>query len=250
MTRIDSQLGTTCILSCEHGGCEVPDELSDCFATAGAARALRSHRGYDPGALTVARALAAYLACPLWLSTVSRLVVDLNRSKDSPELFSRFTGSCAAARRQHILQTYYRPYRRRVTSAIRRRAANGGVLHLSIHTFTPRYRGTQRRFDVGVLFDPDRPWERQLATRLLDQLNRAGLHAVANRPYHGCDDGLTTTLRGRFDDTRYAGIELEINNRFARLATTTQRSWCERIGRAVSDAAALPVQQPRSGDMR
>ena len=37
---------------------------------------LDSHRGYDPGALILARALATAFAAPLVASTVSRLLVD------------------------------------------------------------------------------------------------------------------------------------------------------------------------------
>jgi hypothetical protein len=35
-----------------------------------------------------------------------------------------------------------------------------------------------------------------------------------NKPYLGIDDGLTTYLRTIYPDSRYAGIEIEINQKF------------------------------------
>jgi hypothetical protein len=42
-----------------------------------------------------------------------------------------------------------------------------------------------------------------------------GLRVRRNYPYAGKGDGLTRILRRRFPPTRYAGIELELNQAFA-----------------------------------
>ena len=72
------------VITCEHGGNRIPVPYRDLFR--GQQRQLASHRGYDPGALVMGRALAAAFAAPLVVSTVSRLLVDLNRSVGHPRL--------------------------------------------------------------------------------------------------------------------------------------------------------------------
>lgn len=227
------------VLTCEHGGNRVPPDLREMFCGTDAARHLNSHRGFDPGALTAARLLADRLRVPLYFSEASRLVVDLNRSLDSPQLFSKFTKALTPAERDAIIQSQYWPYRRRVADHVKARIACGAhALHISVHTFTSRFRGTVRRFDVGVLFDPDREPEAAFSQRLLEALEQRGFRARANEPYLGTDDGLTTALREQFAAGCYSGLELELNNRFARFSMARQRSWCDWIAEAVQQTLA------------
>jgi predicted N-formylglutamate amidohydrolase len=90
------------------------------------------------------------------------------------------------------------------------------VLHLSIHSFTPHWKGRRRKVDVGVLFDPARRHERAFTSEWLAALHacRADLCLRRNLPYRGYTDGLTTHLRTRFADSRYLGVELEVSQRF------------------------------------
>ncbi len=230
---------TSLLITCEHGGNDVPREVRRHFESPDAIRHLNSHRGWDPGALRVARRVADLLDAPLVQSTVSRLVVDLNRSLDSPELFSKFIPLDEKPTRDAILGDYYHPYRQQIVAAISNHVGRGNaVLHLSIHTFTPRYRGEQRTFDAGVLFDPDRSPESKWSERLRDQLGQQRFRTVANQPYLGIDDGFTTTLRHQFPAAAYSGIELEINNRFAKQSQRSQDAWCDRIAAAVKATIA------------
>jgi hypothetical protein len=52
-----------------------------------------------------------------------------------------------------------------------------------------------------------------------------------NYPYRGWTDGLTTALRGRFPATRYAGIEIEVNQALLRNPV----AW-KRVRRALAEA--------------
>lgn len=65
------------IVTCEHGGNHIPVRYAALFAAAG--DVLKTHRGWDPGALPLARRFAKTLGTPLFFSTTSRLLVDLNR---------------------------------------------------------------------------------------------------------------------------------------------------------------------------
>ncbi|HMP74181.1 MAG TPA: N-formylglutamate amidohydrolase, partial [Kiritimatiellia bacterium] len=150
------------LFTCEHGGNDIPPPLAHLFPRARSV--LSSHRGFDLGILPIATALARELHAPLITSTVSRLVCDLNRSLHSPTLFSEFTRGLSASGRNHLLDLYYHPFRRDVVAAIEHILHNGGiVIHLSIHSFTPVWKGKTRPTHIGLLYDPARPREVQFA---------------------------------------------------------------------------------------
>lgn len=225
------------LLTCEHGGNRVPRRFSALFVDAGAA--LESHRGYDPGSLELGKLLSRRLKAPLFYATVTRLLVELNRSLGHRALFSEFTASLDHAARQELLHRYYLPYRRQVEDWIGEAVARGeAVLHVSVHTFTPKLHGQVRRADVGLLYDPARPWEKRLCRQWQTALEdiRRDLRVRRNYPYLGKADGFTTHLRRRFAADCYAGIELEVNQLWPRKPAAEwrglQRSLAESLARA------------------
>lgn len=200
------------LVTCEHGGNRVPERYQDLFNKQQAL--LGTHRAQDIGSLAMARDLARRLEAPLVACTTTRLLVDLNRSAGHPRLFSEFTRQLPRAERDRILQAHYAPYRLAVEAwiGIQRRP----VLHVSSHSFTPVLDGEPRHADIGLLYDPRRERERTLAARWKAAIleRQPGLRVRFNYPYAGRADGLTTALRRLFPDARYAGIELEVNQRF------------------------------------
>jgi predicted N-formylglutamate amidohydrolase len=203
------------VVSCEHGGNRVPARYQDLFR--GQREILDSHRGYDWGTPQMARALARRFDAPLVASTTTRLLVELNRSLGHPQLFSPFTSQLDAASRQHILDNFYFPYRQRVESLIADRIGRSQfAVHISVHSFTPVLDGQVRRADVGLLYDPKRDAERRLCAAWKEALLRLrnDLRVRRNYPYLGKSDGFTPYLRKRFMDQQYAGIELEVNQKW------------------------------------
>jgi predicted N-formylglutamate amidohydrolase len=175
---------------------------------------LNSHRGYDPGALVMARALAAVFGAPLVTSTISRLLIDLNRSIGHPQLFSVASRGAPATVREKIVAQYYCPYRAQVERLVRQSVSRGRrVIHISSHSFTPELDGKVRRADVGLLYDPGRHAEAELCARWKASLAAFApeLQVRRNYPYAGKGDGLTLHLRRRFPRGAYVGIELEVN---------------------------------------
>lgn len=201
------------ILSCEHGGHRIPAAYRPLFA--GKSELLATHRGYDIGILPFTRFLARELEAPLHAAEVSRLLVDLNRSRRSPTLFSEITRQLPAAERAAILRRYYHPYREAVTRSVAEGLRGGRVLHLSVHSFTPELRGVVRQADVGLLYDPTRPAEAEFCRRwqaAIVHLDPA-LRVRRNYPYRGVSDCLVTTLRRHFGGERYLGVEIEVNQK-------------------------------------
>jgi predicted N-formylglutamate amidohydrolase len=197
------------IVSCEHGGNRVPEP----FRTRFSKRFLATHRGYDPGALALARDIAAATGARLFYSTVSRLLVELNRPLGHAQLFFL---DLPESTREALLRRYYLPYWDAVSKAAAR--ARRRVLHLSVHSFTPRFRGVRRTTDIGLLFDPARPAEAALCRRWREALRERGprLRVRYNDPYPGVFPSLVNALRQKLDGRRYVGIQIEVNQKFPR----------------------------------
>lgn len=199
------------ILSCEHGGNEVPPAYASLFK--GAEQELSSHRGWDIGALGVAQRFACVTSFPLVACTFTRLLIEPNRSPDSGKLFSKYTSTLGDAEKASLVGEYYARHRdgveRLAGDAI---AAGRRVLHVGVHSCTDELDEQVRELEVSLLFDPDRPseadvchaWNTELA--MLEPTWRLPF----NEPYQGTDDGLTTWLRGRFPPDAYAGVEVEV----------------------------------------
>jgi predicted N-formylglutamate amidohydrolase len=203
------------LVSCEHGGNRIPREYRALFSRH--ARALASHRGYDPGALVLARAFAGAFRAPLFFSQTSRLLVDLNRSASNRNVFSGATRKLTSAARAELLERHYRPYRGAIEAAVADSIERRGrVVHLSCHSFTPQWEGAARRADIGLLFDPARTPEAALCSAWRERLlaRRPGLLVRRNYPYRGVNDALTTGLRRRHPARAYLGIELEVSQKY------------------------------------
>ena len=199
------------LLTCEHGGRDVPAAYRRVFR--GQKALLSTHRGYDIGALGVATRMASLLAAPLIFSTVTRLLIDLNRSLDQRDVFSEFTRDLDEAERASIVATYYRPHRDSVERTVAAATAGGHrVVHVGIHSCTDVLKGSRRELELALLFDEARPLEAVFCERWRDELARIApdRRCPFNQPYRGSDDGLTTSLRGRFSADDYLGLEVEV----------------------------------------
>ncbi len=225
------------LISCEHAGRRIPPRYRAPFA--GHEALLRSHRGLDPGALALARQMAAAFDAPLFYSTVSRLLVDLNRSLGHPHLYSPMTRGLPAAARREILARYYLPYRERIEAHVTRVIESGqSLVHIASHSFTPVLDGAVRKADVGLLYDPARPREVVLCRRW-----QRGIEARApawnvrrNYPYTGASDGLTAYLRKRFGSEQYVGVELEINQKHVFARALAWRALRQTVIEALGEA--------------
>lgn len=205
---------TFLVITCEHGGNRVPVRYQPLFACRKAV--LNSHRGYDIGALPMARELARHFRAPLVYATVSRLLVDLNRSIGNRTLYSDITRGLPRAEHARILERHYIPYRNEVEALVADAISAGRrVVHIAAHSFTPILDDRVRNADVGLLYDPARSGERALCALWSELLRSAiaPLRVCRNYPYQGRNDGLTLRLRQQHAASRYVGVELEINQK-------------------------------------
>lgn len=199
------------ILTCEHAGNKIPAAYARLFR--GADDVLASHRGWDPGALTLARLLAKRLRRPLLSVSWSRLFVEANRASHNPRIWSAFTKVLPKSERDAILERYWRPHRTAVEDAVAAAARHRRVVHVAVHSFTPVLDGEVRNADIAFLYDSRRKSEAALCRRWAEILRGLDpkLRIRHNYPYSGASDGLTTWLRKRHAEARYLGVEVELN---------------------------------------
>lgn len=226
------------VLTCEHGGHAVPAAYRALFR--GHEARLKSHEGWDPGALELARELrrklSRVLPTTLVAATTTRLLIDLNRSATNPRAFSSIVRALSWSERTGIVWRHYLPHLTAVVTPIAEAHLRGAtVVHLGVHSFTPVLRGARRDFEIGLLYDPKRPGERRFCDAWRAALARTApeLRVRRNAPYRGTSDGLTTILRRRFDD-RYLGIELEVNQAIPLRGGQAWSGLCRTIAKALA----------------
>lgn len=184
------------LLVCEHASLRLPKALG----TLGLAPdALSAHIAWDPGALAVARRLSVALDATLIFQNFSRLAYDCNRPPESPDAMPEVSEvfdipgnrNIGAADRQARIDGIYRPWQRTLSEAIAARRAEGReTVIVTIHTFTPVYKGRERAVEIGILHDSDR----RFADAMLAEAGQAsGYRVERNEPY-GPQDGVTHTL--------------------------------------------------------
>jgi predicted N-formylglutamate amidohydrolase len=207
------------IVTCEHASNRLPSRYRGLGLKS---KALASHIAWDPGARQVAGHFARRFDCAYHEGRYSRLLIDLNRSPHHPKLVPRIAFGVPVPGNQRLsrqekrerIDRFYRPYREAVLQDIERTLAQRRIcIHLSVHSFTPKLNAEDRRAEIGILYDPARTAERELADRIVSALRELGLQVRRNYPYRGTSDGLTTFCRRSFPRRGYSGLELEINQR-------------------------------------
>jgi predicted N-formylglutamate amidohydrolase len=173
---------------CDHASRDVPPELGDLGLPA---EAFARHIASDIGAAALTRELARRFGAPAVLGRWSRLVVDLNRGSDDPTVVMRLSDGRMVPGNRHLdratvaerIARYHVPYHAAIAERIASARAAGIVPVLfSMHSFTPVWRGKQRAWHVGVLWDRDD----RLARPLMDRLTQERDWVIGdNEPYSG-----------------------------------------------------------------
>lgn len=203
------------IASCEHAGKTVPVKYIPLFEKH--SELLESHQGWDPGAEDLTHVIAQKINTETFVYSYTRLLIEPNRSIKHPQLFSAITKNLDNHEKQLLIENYYKPYRNRIEMSAKSALAEGNVVfHISVHTFTPVWKGKERMVDIGLLYDPGRKFEKKFSNKWGERLHSLcpKLKILMNQPYKGRSDGLTSYLRNQLNSEKYIGIELEVNQKF------------------------------------
>lgn len=151
------------------------------------------HIAWDPGALPVAQRLAASLDAALVESCVSRLVIDCNRPLEAHDLIPAVSETTVIpgnenlgpAERERRVAASWRPFHDAIARLVEDRLAAGRDTWLvSVHSFTPVYKGVSRPWQIGIIHDDDT----RLAAPMIAALQKqAGLKVGVNEPYSPAD---------------------------------------------------------------
>ena len=203
------------VWTCEHASAAIPEWL----AVSPADRMwFRTHWGHDRGAAALVRVLQERMGGPAVFAGYSRLVADVNRPPEHPDLCRlRVEGMALAhnqdlseGERQRRVVEVHEPYHRQLDRVIQARRDRGiPTVLFSVHTFTSLYEGTPRTLDLGVLFDET---DAGAADVLLCGLQEDGRFSVApNAPWSGMDGLIYSVARhGRAHGLPY--LELEVRD--------------------------------------
>jgi predicted N-formylglutamate amidohydrolase len=239
VARIENARGRSPILLiCEHASRDLPSR----YGTLGLGAAeLESHIAWDPGALGVARGLSRLLDAPLIHAAVSRLVLDLNRDPSAPDSIAALSERTAIpgnldldpAERARRVRDVYEAFHGRVDEFMKAPAAAGQIRAVvSMHSFTPIYRGVQRPWEIGLIFDRDERLARSVEAGLKRD---ASLNVGMNEPYSPADR-VFHTLERHAERRGLAPLMIEIRNDLIR-TEDGQASWANRLAPLLREGA-------------
>jgi predicted N-formylglutamate amidohydrolase len=175
---------------------------------------LATHIAYDIGAAEVTRALAAAYGAPAFLGGWSRLLIDLNRGADDPTIVMKLSdGSIIpgnvlgdrvadASEMARRIALYHAPYHAAIDAQLDRMGPQTALV--SMHSFTPAWKGRRRPWEVGVLYDRDT----RLSAPLMARLGAAGLAVGDNEPYSGALHGDSLYQHGTMRALPHVLIEI------------------------------------------
>jgi predicted N-formylglutamate amidohydrolase len=202
------------LLVCEHASRRLPAALGTLGLSP---EALEAHIAWDPGALAVSRLLSKSLDATLIFQNFSRLAYDCNRPPEAPDAMPETSEvfeipgnvHIAPVERQARIDEIYRPFQQMLGKTVaERKAAGRETAIVTMHSFTPIYRGVNRSVEVGVLHDRD--------SRLADQVLALGedrkLFVMRRNQPYGPEDGVTHTLREHGLANNLMNVMIEVRN--------------------------------------
>jgi predicted N-formylglutamate amidohydrolase len=239
--EIEGRLDGGVLVICDHASNAFPPG----YGALGLPReALERHIAYDIGAAWMTRRLAEQLGAPAVLSTFSRLLIDPNRGADDPTLVMRISDGAIVPGNARIdagevdrrRRLFWSPYRDAIEAKIEAMLATGEPPAIvSLHSFTPIWRGHPRPWKVGVLWDADP----RLPTTLLEALTGEGDLSPDeigdNEPYDGALAGDTIDSSATRRGLSNALIEVRQD-----LIATQEHAeaWADRLARLIPPLVA------------
>jgi predicted N-formylglutamate amidohydrolase len=178
------------VLVCDHASNYLPAQ----YGTLGLPEAdMLRHIAWDPGALPVAGQIARMLDATLVEAGVSRLAIDCNRPLDAPDLIPEVSettvipgnAGLGARQRAERIALSWQPFHDAIEALVDERLASSRETWLvSIHSFTPIYRGVSRPWEIGIIHDDDE----RLSAPLIAALKATKRFTIGeNEPYSPAD---------------------------------------------------------------
>lgn len=235
LENVDGQ--SDVILVAEHAGRDLPAFVGSLGLDDAV---MKSHIAWDIGAADLSRRLSKLLDAPLVMQRYSRLVYDCNRTFEAPDAIVTESDNVAVPGniylstedRKKRYEAIYMPFEGAIENLLRTRSADkvDSVL-VTIHSFTPVYKGQPRHIELGILHDSDA----RLADALLQQSSLEDSFTTArNEPYDPAD-GVTHTLVKHGVNNGLLNVMFEVRNDL--LADEQSRMlWAQRLYSMLNNA--------------
>lgn len=236
---IPGSVETGWLILCDHACNALPAEYGDLGLPP---EEFERHIAYDIGAEAVTRRLADQLGAPVVMSRFSRLLIDPNRGPDDPTILMRLSDGAVVPgnaradedEKARRIRNYHAPYHRAITAAIDTAIAAGHPPAIvSIHSFTPLWRGVRRPWEIGMLWDSDP----RLAVPMIDMFRKDPLLTVGdNEPYSGRLKGDTMYTHGTSRGLAHSLVELRQD---LIAEEPGQAEWAGRLGDVLQALAGI-----------
>lgn len=199
------------LLICEHASNVIPPEFNQLGLPQDR---LDSHIAFDPGALDLAKLLSERLDATLIYSGASRLLFDCNRPPEASDAMPARSevfdiagnANLTAQQKQERVAKFYDPFKDLLTTTIDNRRDIEGIV--TVHSFTPVYKGEKRAVEFGVLHDSDARFADQV---LAAAASHTHMLTKRNQPY-GPEDGVMHTLKVHGIAKKLLNVMLEVRN--------------------------------------
>ena len=227
------------VFLCDHASNFFPPPYDSTLGITDADKS--AHIAWDPGALGVARDLAASLNSPLVHTTVSRLIIDCNREESRSDLIPSLSETTKIAGNRNLsadekafrLNLVHRPFHKAINKVLNWRLEQGlPTAVVSIHSFTPVYKGNARPWEIGLIYEKDR----RLADPVLEDLKERGDLTVGDNEPYAPSDGVYYTIRRHGEDRQLPCLMIEIRNDEVKSSAEEAR-WAEMLAPILEKAA-------------
>jgi predicted N-formylglutamate amidohydrolase len=232
------------LLICDHASNTIPEGYNNLGLSG---QQLGRHIAYDIGAASVVRYLSDMLDVPAVICEFSRLFIDPNRSNDDPTLIMRISDGDIIPGNAEIdamevkkrCNLWHEPYHSAIASAIDTAVDSGfAPVLLSIHSFTPVWKGRYRIWDAAVLWDKDPRLARPLIAALA---SIPSMEIGENEPYSGELEGDCMNRHGTKRGLAHALVEIRQNE----IDTPVkQQKWAEILAKIMQDVLRQPDLSP------
>jgi predicted N-formylglutamate amidohydrolase len=216
--------------TCDHAGRRLPRRLGDLGLPESE---LVRHIAWDIGAVAVAHALAEHFDACLITQAYSRLVIDCNRPTHVPSSIPTISEETVipgnhgldpaeiTARRREIFDVYHGA----IEAALDAREARGQpTVLVSVHSFTPVFKGFHRPWDLGLLYHR---YDR-LASWLKDRLDADGDLVVGDNEPYAVSDTTDYTIPVYGEHRGIPHIMFEIRQDLI-AEPPGQKAWADRL---------------------
>lgn len=225
------------LLVADHAGNLIPRALGRLGITE--AESVR-HIAWDIGIAGLGRFLADALDAQFIRQNYSRLVIDCNRPPGSPTSIADISedtpipgnvGLSEAGRKARALEIFW-PYHECIEAELdRRRLSDRPVVLISLHSFTPVFKGVARPWHAAVLYNRDP----RLAHRLKALLNAEQELTVGENAPYAVTDATDYTIPIHAERRRLDHVLIEIRQDLI-ADENGQRAWSERLARLLPQA--------------